>query len=549
MAQNPKSWINDMRNTEDLLFPSYTTTNSQGGVFIAAGFDTLEGVNWQVTPRKAGNKGALVKFNEDGNYQWHKGFEVPNGSFTFHGLKAVQGSMVGVLVSVSPADKATLGEQTVKKSGLYLLTYKNDGRFNDIRLLGQSPNGGFSPWPYDFHVDQKGNVILYGLVYKEVILGGDTVSTLYEGDDFIHAFVAKLDDANDLEFARVFGGNNFDHPQAIHHEEPTGNLYVYGRFNEDPLSGDPVFQYEEETFTNYGGNDLYVLKLDENGKKLWLNVLGGSGDDRAAGFTKSGDAIYLSGTYENAIQLGDELINSSFQSSAFLAKMGTSGKFQWAQSFDTDGRINATKPILNDERLYLGINFGDQLVFNDAESIDHPQYDTSGDNAAVLALNTSGEFESFMPISSKKNAGISKLMAHPTYSDHFITWLFYEGSVQLNDQTLDESGMREVLWSTNFSDVDQNSSTSDRQAKESAADLYPTIITGRKLHLKLPGRSANKAFEGRIMDMSGKVYKQTNFNKGDRETAIHLPASLSSGIYFLSLRSDNYQETLKFFKQ
>jgi hypothetical protein len=119
-------------------------------------------------------------------------------------------------------------------------------------------------------------------------------------------------------------GNDFANAVAV---DSAGNAYITG-FTDGTLDGQ----------TNAGGIDAFLAKYDSSGNKLWVKLLGTSGNDGAFGVAvdASGNAYitgYVGGSLDGQTYagLGD----------AFIAKYDSSGNKQWVKLLGTSGSDGA----------------------------------------------------------------------------------------------------------------------------------------------------------------------------------------------------------------
>lgn len=114
-----------------------------------------------------------------------------------------------------------------------------------------------------------------------------------------------------------------------------GNSFLTG-FYTGPLDlGDTVLISE-------GRRDLFLAKYNDLGDLLWARSIGGSGDD--FGFscaTDNAGNIYVSGTFEDTVQVGNTTLISAGGEDLLLVKYNGSGSFQWAQRGGGDGADRA----------------------------------------------------------------------------------------------------------------------------------------------------------------------------------------------------------------
>lgn len=111
-----------------------------------------------------------------------------------------------------------------------------------------------------------------------------------------------------------------------------GNVYVIGYFWDAPV-----------TFGNFevksrGKSDIFITKLDKNGKFLWVIQAGGKGPDKGQGITidQKGN-IYITGFFSGEAVFGKETIVSESGRNTFIAKLNSNGKYQWVKTLDLEG--------------------------------------------------------------------------------------------------------------------------------------------------------------------------------------------------------------------
>ncbi|MGZ3862536.1 MAG: Ig-like domain-containing protein [Bacteroidia bacterium] len=88
------------------------------------------------------------------------------------------------------------------------------------------------------------------------------------------------------------------------------------------------------TSASPGVSDVLIQKTDPNGQVVWKIKAGGMGSDRATGVACDGSGnIYITGFYYGTAQFGSFILNSvNNTQDIFIAKLNSSGVFQWAVS-------------------------------------------------------------------------------------------------------------------------------------------------------------------------------------------------------------------------
>ncbi len=113
--------------------------------------------------------------------------------------------------------------------------------------------------------------------------------------------------------------------------DPQGNVIVAGVFREEiALDNNPDYR-----FANRGKSDIVLLKATQSGDVIWMQTIGGAGDDRA--FRIATDAtgnVYLTGSFEGVIRFDDNddahTLVSNGKEDAFLVKFDTEGHVLWS---------------------------------------------------------------------------------------------------------------------------------------------------------------------------------------------------------------------------
>jgi hypothetical protein len=95
-------------------------------------------------------------------------------------------------------------------------------------------------------------------------------------------WVIKVDASGKLVWQRQFGGSSDDGGYCIANAQDGGFLAVgYAGSNNFDVIG------------NHGGMDIFVVKMDANGNKLWTKCYGGSGDEQGISVVATNDGGYI----------------------------------------------------------------------------------------------------------------------------------------------------------------------------------------------------------------------------------------------------------------
>ena len=158
--------------------------------------------------------------------------------------------------------------------------------------------------------------------------GGLTGITGNGGSD---AWIVKMDNAGNIQWQKLLGGNVFDALTSIIQTSDGGYIGVgsSSSSNIGTLLG----------VSNNGGSDVWVIKMDNAGNLEWQKLFGGTLGDYADGFSgaaikKTGDGGYIVGAYSissNTGSLTGITNNGAVNGTAdcWIIKLNGFGSLQW----------------------------------------------------------------------------------------------------------------------------------------------------------------------------------------------------------------------------
>ncbi|MDX2135881.1 MAG: hypothetical protein SFV52_13915 [Saprospiraceae bacterium] len=147
-----------------------------------------------------------------------------------------------------------------------------------------------------------------------LVAGGTTGGGLGGTD----AMLVKFADDGTVEWAKAFGGGNYDLFTHIH-SCSDGNFIAIGN-----RSG------------TGSGNDVYVVKVDGGGNLLWERTIGGLYDDGARGICEVSDGYIITGS---TMSFGGGAID------ILVEKLDLSGNSVWSKAFGSSGNDIGGEPI------------------------------------------------------------------------------------------------------------------------------------------------------------------------------------------------------------
>lgn len=252
----------------------------------------------------------ILKLDASGNFAWAKqmgatsynniGFSITTDS---RGEVYTTGSFGHGTVDFDPGANTFNLTTTSFGEAIYIQKLDTNGHFVWAKQID-----GFQG--RSLRTDQNNNLYVAGQFRGTVDFdpGSATTYHLTAGNSGDDVFVLKLDANGDFVWAKNFGGNKNENTAGLTLDSKN-NLYTYGRFR-DTADFDPGPQISNRI--SYGGEDMFIQKLDSNGQFISVNHFGGSGFDLIYSVTSdSKDNIYACGTFSDTVYFhaGSQLVN------------------------------------------------------------------------------------------------------------------------------------------------------------------------------------------------------------------------------------------------
>jgi predicted secreted protein len=174
---------------------------------------------------------------------------------------------------------------------MWARTYGNPTAFDAAFSIQTTPDGGF---------------VVAG------ITNGYAVNGLIAGD----FWVFKIDATGDIVWQHAYGGPGADY--AISIAKTSDNGFVVAGWTNS---------------FGAGGNDAWVLRLDNTGSVIWQKAYGGKGDDVAFSVGQTSDGSFIVAGSTNSSGAGGR--------DAWLFKLTSTGNVVWQKTYGGPGDDNA----------------------------------------------------------------------------------------------------------------------------------------------------------------------------------------------------------------
>ncbi len=175
---------------------------------------------------------------------------------------------------------------------------------DEVNAIRQTSNGGY----------------LLGGVSRSGISGNKTVASFGIGD----YWVVKTDGSGNKQWERVFGGSENENAYSL--ELTSDGGAILGGYSASGVSGN-------KTTVGFGGEDFWIVKIDQDGNKQWEQAYGGTGRDSLQSLQQTSDGGYILGGFSESGISGNKSTVSVGGLDYWVIKTDGSGNKQWEQTF------------------------------------------------------------------------------------------------------------------------------------------------------------------------------------------------------------------------
>ena len=206
----------------------------------------------------------------------------------------------------------------------FLVKFDSDGN----RLWATYYGGNGDDVSINITTDAIGNVYLTGCTSSPFGIASDGFQNTYGGGAF-DAFIVKFDPNGIRLWATYYGGIGYDVGACIT-TDVVGNLYISGQTSGTSGIASVGFQ----NIYGGGIYDAFLVKFDTNGNRLWASYYGGTGDDRGYSITTDDmENVYLTGYASSASGIASGGFQNTYSGGmydVFLVKFDANGNRLWA---------------------------------------------------------------------------------------------------------------------------------------------------------------------------------------------------------------------------
>jgi len=275
-----------------------------GEIAIAGGFEATIDFGSGGYPSNGSLDAFIVKLNELGGSDWTR--RVGSGAYDVATSVAIDadGNVIG---HGKFTGTVTVGDTMLTSAGfedLFLAKYDSMGAVLWANRYGTTiPDGGGSV----IATAQK-NIALCGFIQGDIDFGGGDLTGVG------NVYVAESDAAGAHQWSSKFGGLGNEVCGAIA-ADAASNIVFGGAFFESADFGGG-------TLANAGDGDIYVVKLDAEGKHVWSRRFGDAALQRPTAITTDSTGhVIVAGRFDGSVDFDGQTITSLGNNDAFITKI------------------------------------------------------------------------------------------------------------------------------------------------------------------------------------------------------------------------------------
>ena len=312
--------------------------------FLLAG-SSISNKNGNKTETNKGDLDYWVwKMDEKGTPEWQKSY----GGNGVDLLQSVQLTNDGgfILAGTSSSDKSGDKKENSKgKEDFWII--KLDAKGGEIwqRTIGGS--------------GQEKLLSIAQTIDGGYILGGTSSSNKSEPDDkgvedkygksedsrgSLDYWVVKLDTKGEIKWQKTLGGQYADELKSI--EQTNDKGYILGGYSNSPISAD-------KTQDNFGLNDYWIVKLDEDGNELWQRTLGGDKDDNLFTLSQTKDGGFIVGGNSNSGATNTKAQTNKNGTDFWVLKLDKIGNIEWQETYNYGKKDILSSIVENPDGTFL----------------------------------------------------------------------------------------------------------------------------------------------------------------------------------------------------
>ncbi len=325
-----KIWDKDYGSNSSDLFISFAEA-SDGGYLLFGSSNSMVGFD-KSQPSKGGFDYWIIKINANGVKQWDKVIGGNKDDYLGAVLHDVNGGyfLAGQSLSSASGDKS---QDDIGSYDIWLVKIDDSGN----KLWDRTYGGVNLDVPLALAQSSSGDLLIG--TYSDSKPSGDK-SEGSRGFGTVDYWILKTDASGNKIWDQTIGSNSTDYLTEV--KTMADGTFLLGGYTQN------VKASYEKTQNGNGWKDMWLVKVDDDGKILWDKTIGGTNDDDLFGMVVTNDNTFtLAGSSSSQIG-GDKTAANKGQSDYWLLSLGCSGTQTFYIDNDLDGFGTNDQTIITD---------------------------------------------------------------------------------------------------------------------------------------------------------------------------------------------------------
>lgn len=492
---------------------------------------------------------SMLTLSAQQNIVWEKSIGGEKAEYLYNAIPTPD---YGFLILGSSASDATGDIQKKNQGSLDYFIWKMDE--NGKQEWQNSFGGSDSDFLYASKLTLDGGYILAGASTSPK--SGDKTSDNQGNEDI---WIVKIDVKGQLQWQQTFGGNGNDIPVEIIRTKDGG--YLIGA-NSNSISS--KFKKTE----NFGGNDYYIIKLNEKGETIWEKSFGGEYDDKLKSIAQTKDGFLLIGN-SNSPQSGNKSLNQT-SSATWIVSIDEKGEIISENNLNLTNE-NQLISFQNTENSYFftvnekdGNKFSPKIIQTDLNLQTQKTTDLDIDsNLSITEVTSIGK--QFV-LTANQITTLEQLKSNNhSIESYYITKSFDQNGTEIWDKKFGEKGfnyLEKAITTRDGSMILFGNSTQQVKGNKGQSDFYLVKLgkdgdDNKRVYIEAypnPTQNIVNVLINKDFDKASiEVYNLTGQHLQTKDVKYRsTPISLGNypaGVYILKINYDNKSESIKIIKK